>query len=312
MGDNKHIQKNSPPVRNTGFTIVELLIVIVVIAILATITIIAFNGIQNRAKSAAIKTELAAVGKQMHAWSIQNSDKFPSDITSAQSLGILKNSSSVTFDGSTTYIVNNATNPANYCVTGSGSDGKKWTVTSTSSPQAIEGECVTNIYATPTSGSLGCVSGATQVSNQAWGGRSDWRQILIPSTGGQCRSFFSLTDLVNGEPYKVSFSVVNQSSSPSNLAADFSDTSSATVPGAGLLQPNQLTRFSFTGQRTTYDSTFRFLDIASATRPNNYLINDIMVTRGSTLYSYGDGNTSGWFWNGTAGASTSTGPALAQ
>ena len=33
----------------SGFTIVELLIVIVVIAILAAITIVAYNGIQNRA-----------------------------------------------------------------------------------------------------------------------------------------------------------------------------------------------------------------------------------------------------------------------
>ena len=33
-----------------GFTIVELLIVIVVIAILASITIVAFNGIQARAQ----------------------------------------------------------------------------------------------------------------------------------------------------------------------------------------------------------------------------------------------------------------------
>ena len=36
-----------------GFTIVELLIVIVVIAILAAITIVAYNGIQNQAKAAA-------------------------------------------------------------------------------------------------------------------------------------------------------------------------------------------------------------------------------------------------------------------
>ena len=36
-----------------GFTIVELLIVIVVIAILAAISIVAYNGIQNRSKNAA-------------------------------------------------------------------------------------------------------------------------------------------------------------------------------------------------------------------------------------------------------------------
>lgn len=40
--------------RTTGFTIVELLIVIVVIGILAAITIVAYNGIQQRAKTAAI------------------------------------------------------------------------------------------------------------------------------------------------------------------------------------------------------------------------------------------------------------------
>jgi prepilin-type N-terminal cleavage/methylation domain-containing protein len=37
--------------RQSGFTIVELLIVIVVIAILAAITIVAYNGIQQRAKN---------------------------------------------------------------------------------------------------------------------------------------------------------------------------------------------------------------------------------------------------------------------
>lgn len=39
-------------IRNHGFTIVELLIVIVVIAILAAITIVAYNGIQARANDA--------------------------------------------------------------------------------------------------------------------------------------------------------------------------------------------------------------------------------------------------------------------
>ncbi len=51
--------------RNTGFTIVELLIVIVVIGILAAITIVAFNGVQNRANDTAIRSDLANIAKQL-------------------------------------------------------------------------------------------------------------------------------------------------------------------------------------------------------------------------------------------------------
>ena len=40
--------------RLKGFTIVELLIVIVVIAVLASVTVVAYNGIQTRAKNTAI------------------------------------------------------------------------------------------------------------------------------------------------------------------------------------------------------------------------------------------------------------------
>lgn len=44
--------------RLTGFTIVELLIVIVVIGILAAITVVAFNGIQDRASNTARVSEI--------------------------------------------------------------------------------------------------------------------------------------------------------------------------------------------------------------------------------------------------------------
>lgn len=55
-----------------GFTIVELLIVIVVIAILAIITIVAYNGIQARARESTLRSDFATVFKKFELYKVDN------------------------------------------------------------------------------------------------------------------------------------------------------------------------------------------------------------------------------------------------
>lgn len=58
--------------KTQGFTLVELLIVIVVIAILAAITLVAYNGVQNRARASTTKADVSNVNKVLNAQYISN------------------------------------------------------------------------------------------------------------------------------------------------------------------------------------------------------------------------------------------------
>lgn len=62
--------------RSTGYTIVELLVVIVVIGILASLTVIAFDNVQTRARDAKRVNDIAQLTKAMNSWVLKN-DKAP-------------------------------------------------------------------------------------------------------------------------------------------------------------------------------------------------------------------------------------------
>ena len=58
--------------RQRGFTIVELLIVIVVIGILAAIVIVAYSGVQNRAKDTMRTSDIVSVQKALELYRVDN------------------------------------------------------------------------------------------------------------------------------------------------------------------------------------------------------------------------------------------------
>lgn len=72
--------------KHAGFTIVELLIVIVVIGILAAITIVAFNGIQNRANNTRVTSIVRSYVSALKAYAAVNSGNYPT-VTSCLGAG---------------------------------------------------------------------------------------------------------------------------------------------------------------------------------------------------------------------------------
>lgn len=93
--------------RLRGFTIVELLIVIVVIAILAAITLVAYNGIRERAQVGAVQSAVSQGVKKVLAYAALNADIYPADATAA---GLVS-------DANTTYYVSRI--GTGYCVVAS-------------------------------------------------------------------------------------------------------------------------------------------------------------------------------------------------
>lgn len=58
--------------KQRGFTIVELLIVIVIIGILAAITIVAYNGVQSRSRFAKMQSDIKSIQKYIEAYNATN------------------------------------------------------------------------------------------------------------------------------------------------------------------------------------------------------------------------------------------------
>lgn len=74
-----------------GFTIVELLVVIIVISILTAITIVSYTAVQNASKESVVQQDLATFGKIMTRYKA-DTGSYPSDTTS-----VLINSYKVSF-----------------------------------------------------------------------------------------------------------------------------------------------------------------------------------------------------------------------
>lgn len=319
--------------RHRGFTIVELLIVIVVIAILAAITIVAYNGIQERARISSVSSALSQANKKIAVYQIDNPNQYPADLAS---IGI-SDSSGVSYQ----YSVNNSTTPATYCITAtSGSTSYK---TSSTTPVATSGGCaghgqggaapITNLALNPsletatTNWGYYVAGGAATPTRQTTGGyrgngfyRLSWTTTTTAVSGGFYPFSMGAGSLTAGTTYTASAYVRSSKDQTMRPQLTFRDASNVTV-GTTLNGPavsvtaNTWTRLSISGVAPAGANSALMTAYAhtggSFWQPGDTLDGDAaMLTEGSSLATYADGSTStDWVWNGTAHASSSTGPA---
>lgn len=189
-------------IKNKGFTIVELLVVIVVIGILASITIVGYTGISNKAVVASIQSDLSNISKKLKLFQVSDpSSNYPVAINCSNTASneiCINPSGNNSLSGG--YTVNNASNPKTFTIE-INNGSFRYQITESTSPTLISASTpVTAVAAiTGTTTSVGSVltSGATTP-----GGATVSYQWQIATTAGG--TYSNILGAANSNTYTLS------------------------------------------------------------------------------------------------------------
>ena len=306
-----------------GFTIVELLIVVVVIAILAAITIVAYNGITGRTRASSAQANVSNAIKSLEVFKVNN-NRYP---TSSNEANLPSGSNFVSYNAG-----------AGFCVSYTSGDS---TYYATNVVTEKEGDCtpVVNIATNPsleanTTGWsarwFGSGGNGTNVidASGALCGSVGWRKTWTVAGGGQDTGFqYSVPGTVTpGAEYSVS--VASRASYPttyrawvswSNASGSLGTSNMGTYYEAPTPGETKVKTFKATapaGATTMlviwgpYPSLSGQPGFQSSTPLGATLDGDcVFVAQTSRLVNFADGSSANWAWSGTANASSSSGPA---
>lgn len=311
-----------------GFTIVELLIVIVIIGILAAITLVAYSGIQQRAKESALKSDLALVSKKMAADNALNGSYALTQAAVDGGKG-LPASSGTSYQFQST--------GSSYCITGT--NGNLSFKVSDTATVATQGGCagdgvggvpaVTNYAADPnaagastsgfgSAGSSPIATTTTIASDRSHSGATSLKKFVTGASG--YTAAMAMTPAADslrvnvGEKVQWSFWVYSTVAGTPTVYWQGTKVSDGTYTGgsSGTVSIPANTWTKVTGTHApTMDVYVRNAGLYNLTVVANDTVwfDEFMVTKGETLPNYADGYSPNWLWNGTANNATSTGPA---
>jgi len=310
--------------RGQGFTIVELLVVVVLIAILAAITIMAFNGIQKRAQTAAVSTGLNQASKKVKLYQVDYS-AYPVTLAAA---GVSDGDVAYQYTGLAT----------SFCITGTQGGTSLYVSDTQGSP--TDGGCpghgqggvaaVTNLATNPSAeNSSGWLSNNGAVYPKTWDSTKA-RSGTYSTSAANLSSSASLLSLYgagalsgNGFPvtgdttYTTAIYFTAGVAHSGQLLCSFRVGASYVaaiygawfVGSAGSWTRATQTCTSPTGADMMRVGVFVNASVAQPAGTRAYVDDMITVASGSAV-NYADGSTPNWVWNGAPNTSTSTGPAL--
>lgn len=299
-----------------GFTIVELLIVIVVIAILAAISIVAYRGVQDRANASSASARVTQVATKLKLYYVEH-ESYPTLLSEADIQDV----------SNLQYTVDNVANPKTYCITATTANKSYYQNTTTAATPTAGGcpghgvggvQALTNYVLNPNIANTTAVflNNSANASLAVSGGAAVATITANPTsvgngmrfdTGGSAGNFYSAKLRVRGTGSAVGRTTYAQLWDSATRARSSDFVLSSSWQDIDVVASTQTTGaiklyIYFAGA-----AGWAIGDTVQVTQPAVYQVTGTGQQASAGFFS---GDSPNWIWNGTPNNSTSTGPAL--
>lgn len=314
----------------SGFTIVELLVVIVVIGILVAITLVSYVGISSKATVSSLQSDLTNSAQQIQLYYVDHG-VYPTslDVNGCPTEPFVDANYCLKTSPGTSYsITANNTNPSVFCLTATKS-GQTYNIDKDTPPSA--GGCTTtNLDTNPsfesttnffTSGGWsGTITGLTHSDQDTTHVLYGTYASMEESNGSTGQYFLvsasSFTPIIGDTYFFSAYVYIPIGSTITSIRAavrDYTTWNYLSSEAFTNLTPGAWIRVSCNYTATSANPKWLFTvsdpNGVTSGNPQFYWIDGVMLTDSSRLQNYADGSSRDWSWNGSANSSTSAGPA---